>query len=105
VSPGARTVRVDRVCQAIDRSENKRRVVISRAKTELESWLAAATASPPDSVPAVTEQTIGMINDAVTGAVVNALKRNGYQWTAADHVVNEFPGCGSARDAGGPGQV
>jgi len=34
----------DRVCQAIDRSENKRRVVISRAKTELESWLAAAAA-------------------------------------------------------------
>lgn len=68
----------------------KRHAAMSRAKTEIENWLAAAAASPPDSVLAVTEQTIGMISDAVAGAVVNVLKRNGYQWTAADHVVCEF---------------
>jgi len=63
---------------------------MSRAKTALESWLATAAVSPPDSVPAVTEQTIGMISDAVAGAVVDALERNGYQWTNADHVICDF---------------
>ena len=72
------------------RSMDKRRMAMSRAKTALENWLATAAVSPPDSVPAVTEQTIGMISDAVAGAVIDALDRNGYQWTDADHVICDF---------------
>jgi hypothetical protein len=43
-----------------------------RAETELEGWLAAAAASPPDSVAAVTEETVGIVSDAVANAVVGA---------------------------------
>ena len=63
---------------------------MARAKAELESWLATAAASPPDSVSAVTEQTVGMVSGAVANAVVDALNRNGYHWTDSDHVVCDF---------------
>jgi hypothetical protein len=63
---------------------------MARAETELEDWLAAAAASPPDSVAAVTEQTVGMVSDAVANAVVGALNRNGYAWTEGEHVVCDF---------------
>jgi hypothetical protein len=47
--------------------------------------------SPPDSVADITEQTVGMVSDAVANAVIDALNRNGNQWTAAtDHVVCDF---------------
>jgi hypothetical protein len=72
------------------RRVDKRRMAISHAKTALENWLAAAAAGPPDSVPALTEQTIDMISDAVAGAVVDALHRNGYRWTDADHIICDF---------------
>jgi hypothetical protein len=62
----------------------------SRANAELESWLASVAASPPDSVSAVTLQNVGMVSDAVAAAVVNALHRNGYRWTDADHVICDF---------------
>ena len=65
-------------------------MAMSRAKTALENWLATAAASPPGGVSAVTEQTISMISDAVAGAVVDALDRNGYRWTDADHVLCDF---------------
>ena len=65
-------------------------MAMNRAKTALENWLATAAMGPPDSVPAVTDQTIGMISDAVAGAVIDALNRNGYQWTDADHVICDF---------------
>ncbi len=81
-SPGARPTQV--------RNTDKQRMAVSRAKTAIEDWLAVAAVSPPDSVPAVTDQTIGMISDAVAGAVVDALNRNGYHWTDADHVICEF---------------
>lgn len=72
------------------RGRNRRSKVMVRAAAELESWLAAAAASPPDSVAAITVQTIGMVSDAVANAVIDALNRNGYHWTAADHVVCDF---------------
>jgi hypothetical protein len=72
------------------RSWEKRHAVMIRAKTELESWLATAAASPPDSASAVTEQTVGMISDEVARAIVDALNRSGYHWTDADHVVCAF---------------
>lgn len=31
-----------------------------------------------------------MISDAVADAIVDALDRNGYQWTDADHVICDF---------------
>jgi hypothetical protein len=71
-------------------STKKRGTAMNRAGTELQSWLSAAAESPPDSVSAVTEQTVGMISDAVARAVVDALDRDGYQWTDADHVVCDF---------------
>jgi hypothetical protein len=61
-----------------------------RAEAELENWLAAAAASPPDSVAAITEQTVGMVSGAVASAVIDALNRNGYQWTPEHHVVCDF---------------
>lgn len=61
-----------------------------RAEAELERWLAAAAASPPDSVSASTEQTVSMVSDAVANAVVDALNRSSYHWTDADHVLCDF---------------
>jgi hypothetical protein len=68
----------------------RRRRAASRAKSAVEDWLAVAAVSPPDSLAAATDQTIDMISDAVANAVVDALNRNGYKWTDADHVVCEF---------------
>jgi hypothetical protein len=75
---------------AAGRTRNKRSRAVARAKADLESWLAAAAASPPDSVSAVTEQTVGMVSDAVANAVVDALNRHGYHWTDGDHVLCDF---------------
>jgi hypothetical protein len=63
---------------------------MSRAKAELESWLAATAANPPASVSAVTEQTTTIVSQAVANAIVDALHQNGYHWTHADHIVCEF---------------
>jgi hypothetical protein len=63
---------------------------MARAKADLESWLAAAAASPPDSVSAVAEQTVGMVSNAVANAVVDALNWHGYHWTNGDHIVCDF---------------
>jgi len=60
------------------------------AKAELESWLAAAVASPPDSISAVTAQTVDTVGEAVADAVIDALHQNGYRWSDADHVVCAF---------------
>ena len=60
------------------------------AKAELESWLAAAVASPPDSISAVTAQTVDTVSEAVADAVIDALHQNGYRWSDADHVVCAF---------------
>jgi hypothetical protein len=80
---------------ASKRTRNKRSRAMARAKIELERWLAAAAASPPGSVLAVTEQTVGMVSDAVANAVVDALNRNGYDWTDPDHVVCDFLAAGA----------
>jgi hypothetical protein len=62
----------------------------SQAKAELQSWLASAAANPPDSFSAVTAQTVDMVSNAVANAVVDALHRNGYDWSEAHHVVCAF---------------
>jgi hypothetical protein len=72
------------------RSRSKRRAAMSLAQTELDDWLATAAADYPGNVSAVTEQTVGMVSDAVASAVVKALNRNGYHWTGADHVICDF---------------
>lgn len=69
---------------------SRRSRAISRATSEVEGWLAAATASPSGSIQAVTGQTVGMVSDAVANAVVNALNSHGYHWTSTDHVVCAF---------------
>ena len=89
-SPVTRRTSFSDLRPASRRTGNKRSSAMARAKAELESWLATAAASPPDSVSAVTEQTVGMVSAAVANAVVDALNRNGYHWTDADHVVCDF---------------
>jgi hypothetical protein len=71
-------------------TRNKRHRAMVRAEAEIENWLATAAAYPHDSASAITEQTVGMVSDAVASAVVDALTRHRYQWTAADHVVCDF---------------
>lgn len=63
---------------------------MSRAKAELQEWLADAAVSPPVSFEAVTEQTVGQVSDAVASAVVKALNQDGYDWKEAGHVVCDF---------------
>jgi hypothetical protein len=89
-SPVAQRTRSSDLLPAGNRATNKRARAMVRAKADVESWLAAATASPPDSVSAVTAQTVGMVSDAVANAVVDALNQNGYHRTAGDHVVCDF---------------
>lgn len=63
---------------------------VTQARAEIESWLAAAVASPPDSIQAMTGQTVSMASDAVANAIVNALHSNGYYWSDEDHVLCAF---------------
>jgi hypothetical protein len=65
---------------------SKRSMAMTRAKADLQSWLAAASASPPDSPRVATAQTINMVSDSV----VDALNGHGYHWTDGDHVVCDF---------------
>jgi hypothetical protein len=88
-SPVAYRVSSPDLRAARKRARSRRGRAVRRAETELQSWLAAA-ANTPDGAPAVTQQTVGVVSDAVANAVVEALNRGGYHWTAADHVVCAF---------------
>jgi hypothetical protein len=86
-SPAANLAGSSDLRPAGKRGSGKRNRPVSWAKAELESWLAAAVASPPDSVSAVTAQTVDMVSEGVANAVIDALHQNGYHWSDADHVV------------------
>jgi len=47
-------------------------------------------ADPPTTINAATSQAIDALSNAVASAIVNALNRNGYRWSHADHVLCDF---------------
>ena len=89
-SPVAYRVSSSILPAAGSRTLSKRGRAVRRAEAKLQNWLGIAAASPPDSVPAVTQQAVGLISDAVASAVVDALNRGGYHWTNAHHVLCAF---------------
>ena len=63
---------------------------MGRAIDEIADWLTGVAADPPTTVTAATSQAIDAISGAVASAIVNALNRNGYRWSDADHVLCDF---------------
>lgn len=72
------------------RVSGRSRTAMGKAIDEIEGWLTGVAADPPTTVTAATSQAIDAVSGVVASAIVNALNRNGYRWSHADHVLCEF---------------
>jgi hypothetical protein len=63
---------------------------MEKAADEIKDWLTGVAADPPTTVATATNQAVDALCDKVASAIVNALHRNGYHWSSADHVLCDF---------------
>lgn len=63
---------------------------MEKAADDIKDWLTSVGADPPTTVAAATNQAVDALCDKVASAIVNALHRNGYHWSPADHVLCDF---------------